>query len=61
MNASPEPAPLPFPESLCHGCQALRRVDGARSVFLMCTALPLRYPPQPVLRCQTFRALMPQR
>lgn len=50
----PEAPPTPFPESLCHRCQALRTVVGARSVFLMCTALPVRYPPQPVVRCPAF-------
>ncbi|MBK7861435.1 MAG: hypothetical protein IPJ65_23030 [Archangiaceae bacterium] len=47
--------PAPFPQSLCHRCVALKRVKGASSVFLMCTALPNKYPPQPVLRCGAFK------
>jgi hypothetical protein len=49
------PAPRPFPESLCHGCAAGRLVHGRRSMFVMCTALPDKYPPQPVLQCGGFR------
>ena len=44
----------PFPESICHRCQALKTVKGAHSVFLMCTALPVKYPAQPVVKCQAF-------
>ena len=32
-----------------------RSVRGARSVFLMCEALPVRYPPQPVTACPAFQ------
>jgi hypothetical protein len=46
----------PFPESLCHRCQALKLVKGAHSTFLMCTALPNKYPPQPVRTCPAFTA-----
>jgi hypothetical protein len=44
----------PFPESLCHGCARLRRVESKRgSVFLMCTDPTLaKYPPQPVRECE---------
>jgi len=42
----------PFPTSVCHTCRHLRRVETARgSVFLMCTVLARKYPPQPVVRC----------
>jgi hypothetical protein len=43
-----------FPESLCHGCVRLRRVESKRgSVFLMCTDPALaKYPPQPVRSCE---------
>jgi hypothetical protein len=49
-------AALPFPESICHRCSALKRVKGANSTFLMCTALERKYPPQPVLTCEAFAA-----
>ncbi len=44
----------PFPDSLCHRCASLRRVNGANSTFLMCTALEVKYPRQPVVKCQAF-------
>jgi hypothetical protein len=46
--------PPPFPESLCHLCRHCRRIDGARSSFLLCEALPQKYPPQPVRSCPAF-------
>jgi hypothetical protein len=49
------PRELPYPESLCHRCAALRVVQGARSSFLMCTALEEKYPRQPVVRCLAFK------
>jgi len=33
-----------FADSLCWRCANHRTVRGARSVFLMCEALPVRYP-----------------
>ncbi len=48
------PPPLPFPRSLCHGCAAHRYVDTKTSRFVMCTALPVKYPRQPVLRCPAY-------
>ena len=45
---------LPFPESMCHRCAAQKVVRGANSVFLMCTALPVKYPRQPVTSCPAF-------
>jgi hypothetical protein len=46
------PGERPFAASVCHTCRHLRLIESARgSVFLMCTALPRKYPPQPVLRC----------
>jgi hypothetical protein len=48
---------VPFPESLCRRCAAMREVKGARSVFLMCTALPQKYPPQPVRECAAFKPI----
>ena len=53
MSGADEPPP--FPESICHGCVSLKTVRGANSVFLMCTALPQKYPPQPVRECRAFR------
>jgi hypothetical protein len=49
------PAPLPFPDSLCHRCAAPPRyIQAARSVFIFCPRLPQRYPPQPVRACHLF-------
>jgi hypothetical protein len=50
-----EPA-IPFPESLCHRCEAARQVKTAASVFILCSALPDKYPRQPVVRCAAFQA-----
>jgi|HubBroStandDraft_1064217.scaffolds.fasta_scaffold00577_8 hypothetical protein len=44
------------PDSLCERCDFCRQVRGRASTFLMCTALPDKYPSQPVLRCAAFRA-----
>lgn len=52
-----DPAPLPFPESLCHRCAAPPRlVRTARSVFILCPVLPNKYPRQPVRSCPRFEA-----
>jgi hypothetical protein len=53
------PRNTPFPESICHRCAALKLIPAARSVFLMCTALPEKYPRQPVARCPAFRPAEP--
>ena len=53
------PDEQPFPESICHRCEALKKVKGANSVFLMCTALPDKYPRQPVSECPAFREKKP--
>ena len=45
----------PYPESLCHRCAARRYVKGRVTVFVMCTALPEKYPAQQVVRCEAFR------
>ena len=47
-------AALPFPESLCHLCANSRTVETKTSTFLMCTALPTKYPRQPVSTCPAF-------
>lgn len=53
---SETPAPLPFPDSLCHRCAAPPRyIRAARSVFILCPLVPERYPRQPVRECPYFR------
>jgi hypothetical protein len=49
-------AAVPFPQSICHRCTALRTIATKASDFLMCTALPTKYPSQPVLTCPAFIA-----
>jgi hypothetical protein len=43
-----------FPDSLCHRCAARRLIQGRSSTFIMCTALPEKYPRQPVRFCPAF-------
>jgi len=50
-----DPGDRPFADSLCWRCANHRTVRGARSVFLMCEALPVRYPRQPVVTCPVFQ------
>ena len=45
---------LLFPDSLCGRCKACRTVTTKTSEFLMCTALPTKYPQQPVSNCPSF-------
>lgn len=45
----------PYPDSLCHRCAASRLVRGRATSFVLCTALPEKYPPQPVRACREFR------
>ena len=55
-NAMDTPAPLPWPDSLCHRCAAPPRyVKTATSTFLLCPVRADKYPRQPVLRCPEFR------
>ncbi len=49
------PSP-PYPASICHRCAAHRYVMGRATLFVRCTALPRKYPSQPVLQCRAFRA-----
>ncbi len=44
----------PFPDSLCWRCRHCRKVETKSSTFLRCTALPVKYPSQPVHRCPAF-------
>jgi len=48
-------AKVPHPTSICHRCAARRYVRGRGTVFVMCTALPVKYPPRPVVRCEALR------
>ena len=45
----------PFAGSLCWRCTHHRPITAPRSVFVLCTALPVKYPPQPVSTCPMFR------
>ncbi|MBK7975919.1 MAG: hypothetical protein IPK07_22500 [Deltaproteobacteria bacterium] len=58
MSDYPSAAPpevLPHPRSLCHGCGAPPRyVRTKTSVFIQCPIAPMKYPPQPVARCDFF-------
>lgn len=48
---------LPWPDSLCHRCAAPPQyIRTKTSLFILCPLLPRKYPPQPVLRCELFRA-----
>ena len=44
-----------FPESLCHRCANSRTITTKTSTFLMCTALPTKYPRQPILACPALQ------
>jgi hypothetical protein len=44
----------PFSDSLCHRCRHHRLVRGRASSFIHCTALPVKYPPQPVRACPAY-------
>ncbi len=51
---------VPFPSSLCHGCDAPPRyVETKTSAFIFCPRLPQKYPPQPVTRCEAFAPAKP--
>ena len=55
-NPKSEPAPLPYPSSLCHRCAAPPRyVRSQSSTFILCPLLPGKYPPQPVQTCALFK------
>jgi uncharacterized protein (TIGR00290 family) len=45
----------PFPESLCHQCAAPRYVTSKTTTFILCSLLPKKYPPQPVVTCQLYK------
>lgn len=48
---------FPWPQSLCAKCQAPPRlIRGARTTFLLCPVGRNRYPPQPVIQCESFVA-----
>lgn len=52
-------APLPSPISLCPRCAAHRSVETRTSRFLLCTALPVKYPRQPVSACLAYLQIPP--
>lgn len=48
--------PRPFADSLCHRCAVPPRyVKTATSTFVLCPAVPEKYPRQPVRACPAFR------
>jgi hypothetical protein len=51
---------LPFADSLCWRCANHRAIRAARSVFVMCSALPVKYPRQPVITCASFQSKAPR-
>ena len=51
MHGDADARPRPFPDSLCWSCEHHREVAGARSTFILCTTLAVKYPPQPVRAC----------
>lgn len=63
MTGDPSDVPpdaLPHPRSLCHRCAAPPRYVRTRtSVFIQCPIAPMKYPPQPVGRCDFFVPLEP--
>jgi hypothetical protein len=54
-----EPNLLPFPSSLCHRCAAAKYVQTKTSIYVLCGAMPQKYPPQPVEQCELFRKRPP--
>jgi hypothetical protein len=49
------PSNVLHPESLCLACAARRLVRTRSSAFVLCTALAVKYPRQPVSACPAFR------
>jgi hypothetical protein len=49
------PSNVLHPDSLCLACAAHRPVHTKNSAFVLCTALPVKYPRQPVSACPAFR------
>jgi len=45
----------PFADSLCWRCANHRPIRAARSTFVMCAVLQVKYPRQPVLACADFQ------
>jgi len=51
-----DPAPRPFPDSLCHSCAAPPRYVLTRTAtYILCPLLAIRYPRQPVHECALYR------
>jgi hypothetical protein len=52
---APSAAAAPHAGSLCLDCQFHRLVASKTSTFVMCSALPVKYPRQPVRVCPLHR------
>jgi len=50
----------PYGESLCWRCAHHRTVETPRSAFLLCKALPMKYPGQPMTSCPAFSPTHPE-
>jgi hypothetical protein len=50
----PDEIERPFPESMCWQCAHHKEVRTARSTFVLCTALAVKYPRQPMRTCSAF-------
>jgi len=46
----------PFAESICWTCANHREIGAARSTFILCAALAVKYPRQPVATCPAYQA-----
>jgi len=47
----------PFAGSLCWRCANHREIRAARSSFVMCSLLPVKYPRQPMVTCPSFQSV----
>jgi hypothetical protein len=56
-SSSGDPEGRPYAESLCWRCAHHRAVKTARSAFVMCNVLPVKYPRQPVSSCPAFSSV----
>jgi hypothetical protein len=67
VNSADDPADVagddherpPEAAGLCWRCAHHRAIKTARSTFVMCQALPVKYPRQPVWTCPAFQPLPP--
>jgi hypothetical protein len=56
VDADADAPPPPHTGSLCLRCRHHRPIQTKTSTFVMCTALPVKYPRQPVRECPAFEA-----